>query len=178
MHELRNKLPIQTTEEKTALRNKLWKLWDTNGNGFVSLTEITNELAKMVEHPDASEFKTIVEMAAVEAKKAAKSNSPRGIEQIEKAEFRYFLLYFLQYYEHLTAFKKLDLNGDHLIDKEEFEKGKQILLKWKIQPSKVTQLSKTLEVENTSSITFEKFSAWLSEMEDVDLSIVDMTSAN
>lgn len=82
IQELRNKLPIETTEDKTATRNKLWKMWDTNGVGFVSLGEVRNELTKMVEHPDAEEFKKVVEMAAMEAKKASKSNSPRGIEQI------------------------------------------------------------------------------------------------
>ena len=49
MDEIKKNLPYKKTDEDRIKREKLFKLWDPNGNGYLSLAEIDKGFKDMGE---------------------------------------------------------------------------------------------------------------------------------
>jgi Ca2+-binding EF-hand superfamily protein len=84
-------------------------------------------------------------------------------------------LYFLQGVEYAVAFRRLDVNCDGRIDREELGKGKQVLLRWKIDPEKYESLLE--EARKEAPIGFARFAQWLEEMENFDMEAEEVGAA-
>merc|ERR1712226_181467 len=100
------KLPFQRNKDAYDKRKEMWAAMDVNGNGYLSLAEVT--------------------------KNVAKSENPHGDDYIQWPEFRLFLQTLRQFFEYYEAFNRLDSGEDQRVDKEEFtsEKMKETIEKW------------------------------------------------
>ncbi|KAJ3020780.1 hypothetical protein HKX48_000231 [Thoreauomyces humboldtii] len=94
----------------------LWKQFDYNGNGILSLAEI--DLAVKHAFPQYADNKPVL----LRAYKAADHGKKKD-GFIEKDEFARLIRYLAHYETLFEQFKGLDKDGDHRVDFKEFEKG-------------------------------------------------------
>ena len=65
--------------------------------------------------PILFETKPVLIRAFNAAKNKLKSTNPHGDDYISKAEFKYLLLYLIQYYDYWLAFEAIDKNNDRRV---------------------------------------------------------------
>jgi hypothetical protein len=90
----------------------MWKKFDGNGNGYLSLAEVDGGMRDVVKLPVLFDLKPVIMRAFMSAKNKVKSKSKVGDDYVEKGEFRFLLKYLRQYYEYFMAFKAIDKGGD------------------------------------------------------------------
>ncbi|KAI8823700.1 uncharacterized protein EV422DRAFT_366731 [Fimicolochytrium jonesii] len=92
----------------------LWKTFDYNGNGILSLAEIDRAIIQSF--PQYASRKPVI-MRAYKATDASKDGF------VDRKEFGRLMSYLENYDRFYTQFQKLDKDGDHRVDFAEFSKG-------------------------------------------------------
>ncbi|KAJ3151457.1 hypothetical protein HDU89_001899 [Geranomyces variabilis] len=98
----------------TQKADELFKTFDYNGNGILSLAEI--DLAVKQSFPQYANEKPVL-MRAYKAADASKDGF------VDKKEFARLIEYMTLYDGYFKKFQKLDKDGDHRVDFGEFQKG-------------------------------------------------------
>ena len=99
--------PLDGSSESSAKREKVFKSFDMNGNGFLSLAELDKGLSQILK----VQVPKPVTMRAFQASKDAhKSNSDGlvGDDYVERSEFRLFFIWIRRYYELWQVFDSID----------------------------------------------------------------------
>lgn len=93
--EIARLLPISKTDpEQIKARSKLWRGFDNNGNGYVSLAETQKGLRDVIKSEALLEAKPAIMRAFQFAKDSVpgKKNDKYADDYIQKSEFRTFLV--------------------------------------------------------------------------------------
>ena len=98
--------PLDGSSESSAKREKVFKSFDMNGNGFLSLAELDKGLTQILR----AQVPKPVTMRAFQASKDAhkSSNNSVGGDYVERSEFRLFFIWIRRYYELWQVFDSID----------------------------------------------------------------------
>lgn len=117
---VKSSLPYRQTPEDKAKREELWKLFDVNGNGLLSLAEVDKGIRDALNDANLFDCKPVIIRAFTTAKDSHKSKSKSGDDYVERVEFRTLILYLAQYFKYYKLFLSADQGGDRRIDFAEF----------------------------------------------------------
>merc|ERR1712062_721126 len=129
---INEKLPFQRKKEAYEKRKSLWTHGDVNGNGFLSLAEVTKGIRDVIAVDELFDAIPAINRSFHHVKNVSKTPNEHGPDFIEFREFRLFLQTLRQYFEYYQAFDRLDSGDDRRVDKEEFtsDKMKSTLEQW------------------------------------------------
>lgn len=129
---INTKLPIEKNEEDKGKRKELFKQFDPNGNGYLSLAEVDKGMRDVLQSDELFDCKQAVNRAFHFAKNKSQGENKYGEDLLEFREFRLFLATLRQYFEYYQAFARIDTGDDNRVSKEEFtsDKIKASVEKW------------------------------------------------
>lgn len=151
------KLPTEVTPEAKAKRLELYKLWDPNNNGHLSLAEIDKGV-RDAGLQDLFDAKAVL----IRAYNAARTLDPtpgQGQDYISKKEFRMLLVYLVAYLKIWEVFASADDSDDRRLNKQEFAKCFGALKRWAPDLS-VDQCWNAILPQGANLILFTEFAEW------------------
>jgi len=158
--EVREKLPYEKNDKQKKQRSKMFKSFDMQGNGILSLAEVTKGIRDELKMDDVL-VKAPVDAAFHKAKSINKDSKKKSADDyIDRKEFRQFLYYLRQYFEYYVAFEELDKSGDHMIEPVEFGLGLKKLEKWVGDVGNPVAAFHEIDIDNGGKIRFREFCVW------------------
>jgi Ca2+-binding EF-hand superfamily protein len=160
LDKIRSKLPTEKTAEQKAKRKELYRGFDPNGNGYLSLAEVDKGCKDILELPEIYENKPVMMRAFQAAKGAnnAKSKSELGQHYIERSEFRLLLLYLRNYFEFWQMFDRIDSGDDRRINMEEFKSAIPMMETWGVKIDDAEKTFQAIDTNGGGHILFDEFS--------------------
>merc|ERR1712241_1651216 len=104
-------LPFERTDEAKEKRRELFKQFDPNGNGYLSLAETDKGVRDVLGRDELFDCKPAINRAFHFAKDKSTGDDKHGPDFLEFREFRLFLQTLRQYFEYFQAFDTIDKNG-------------------------------------------------------------------
>lgn len=165
---LNEKLPTDKSEEQKEQRKSMFGSFDPNGNGYLSLAECDKGLKGIMEGLDNSGsdlFPSAVIMRAFYAakdvaQKKGGAHSVRGMDYIEFAEFRLFLVYLKRYSELWEIFDAIDTSDDRRISLDEFKKTMPKFAEWGVSVMDPDVEFQKIDSNGGGQILFCEFADW------------------
>src|SRR5690242_3641046 len=105
-------LPVDKSKESVAKRNKMFRDFDPNGNGYLSLAELDKGVRDVLKLPEVFALKPVIMRAYQAARKFGQQRDQTAEDFVEKKEFKFFLICLRQYLEYYVMFERLDLTDD------------------------------------------------------------------
>merc|ERR1712062_657055 len=167
---INEKLPFQRKKEAYEKRKSLWTQFDVNGNGFLSLAEVTKGIRDVIAVDELFDAIPAINRSFHHVKNVSKTPNDHGPDFIEFREFRLFLQTLRQYFEYYQAFDRLDSGDDRRVDKEEFtpDKLKSTLEKWVGPIEDLDAEFAKIDKNGGGQILFGEFVDWALE-KDLDI---------
>merc|ERR1712241_1667766 len=143
----------------------MWADIDLNGNGFVSLSEVTTGIRDVLKLPEVYDSKLAIITAFNFSKSKCKTTRSHGDDYLEFNEFRFFLQTLRQFFEYYQAFTSLDSGNDGKISKDEFlsDDVKNILDKWTESCDDLESEFSRMDTNGGGQIMFSEFVLWALE---------------
>merc|ERR1712018_268109 len=113
------KLPYERSAEAKEKRRDLFKEFDPNSNGYLSLAEVDKGMRDVLVIEELFDCKPAVNASFHYSKDKSQGEDVHGPDYLEFREFRLFLQTLRQYFEYYQAFARID-TGDNRVSKEEF----------------------------------------------------------
>mmetsp|Transcript_1160 Transcript_1160/g.2214 ORF Transcript_1160/g.2214 Transcript_1160/m.2214 type:complete len:203 (-) Transcript_1160:132-740(-) len=164
--EINAKLPYQRDKKSKKLRRKMFKSFDPNGNGHLSLAEIDKGLRDVLKLDDVFDCKPAIIRAYHAAKNKGKSSKKGGKggkfneDFVEFYEFRYLLKSLRQYFEYWVMFDRADTDDDNRIDLGEFKKAVPLMETWGVKITDPVKTFKQVDRDGGGKILFSEFARW------------------
>merc|ERR1712109_18483 len=167
---INEKLPFQRNKEAYAKRKDMWTAMDVNGNGYLSLAEVTKGVRDVIAVDELFDAIPAINRSFHHVKAVSKSDNPHGDDFIEFPEFRLFLQTLRQFFEYYEAFNRLDTGEDQRVDKEEFTspKMKETIEKWVGPIEDMEAEFATIDKNGGGQILLSEFIDWALE-KDLDI---------
>jgi len=159
---LNAKLPTAKDAESKAKRKAMFRQFDPNGNGILSLAEVDKSIREVLQIDAVFDAKPAI-MRAFQAAKDKDTKSKRGDlgdDYIEFKEFRFFLLSLRQYFEYWNAFMRVDDDNDRRISLEEFTEAKEKIEVWVGPIADMTEEFNKIDLNKGGIILFDEFCKW------------------
>ena len=152
-------IPAERTEEQKRRREELFRLFDPNGNGYLSLAECDKGVMEILGLEAAG--KPAI-MRAFQAAKDVHRGPSGGIgdDYVTRSEFRLFLLYLKQHLELWEIFGLIDSGEDRRIDLGEFRAAVPLLREWGCEILDADATFAEIDADHGGQILFVEFSAW------------------
>ena len=149
-------LPVKKTAEDKERRIKLFKQFDPNGNGKLSLAEIDNACQKILE---LEKFTNNLQPILIRAYNAAKTleKKEKDDEFVEFIEFRMLLVYIYHYFELMVMYDEIDSSNDRRVTLEEFKKAVPQIEKWGLKIKDPEATFKSIDKNGGGVILFDEF---------------------
>ena len=160
--ELTSKLPVGRSAEQKEARRQLFRKFDLNGNGYLSLAEVDKAVRDELNQPELFSSKPVLMRAFQAAKGACKSKNELSDDYVEASEFRLLLVYLRQYFELDVAYNRLDSSDDRRLSLPEFRAGVDMLRQWgvEIPPDRIAAEFKTIDTNGGGIVLFDEFCDW------------------
>ena len=153
-------LAYKDDPESKAQRQKIWKLTDVNGNGYVSLAEVDKALRDVLNLDQVFNCKRAIMRAFQAAKNSKASKNRYGPDYIEKAEFKYLLYSLRQYFEYYQAFGRIDTGDDNRVDINEFKSALPVIQKWVGPIANPDEEFHKIDKNGGGQVLFDEFVSW------------------
>lgn len=156
------KLPTEKIPEQKEQRKIMFRSFDPNGNGYLSLAECDKGCIQLL--GEGAIPKPVIMRAFQAARGVAqahgKNDTEQGAEYVELPEFRLFLLYLTQYLELWEIFSEIDTGADHRIDFDEFQKSLPKLAEWDIIIADPRAEFDKIDSNHGGQVLFAEFCDW------------------
>lgn len=158
---LKEKLPWEKNDEQKAKRKELFKQFDPNGNGYLSLAEVDKACQDVLNLHEVFDAKPVI-MRAFQAAKNQKREKPgaKGAEYVEFCEFRMLLWYLRQYFELYEMFDAVDTEDDRRINLDEFKKAVPTIETWGVKIPNPEETFKEVDKNGGGQVLFIEFCDW------------------
>ena len=153
-------LMYKNDEQSTEKRETLWKLFDTNNNGFLTLADVDKGLKDVFKVGLEYISKSPIHRAFQAANSSVHSKNTLGKEYVEKSEFRLLIYYLRLYMEYFQIFEQIDTDGDQKIDMKDFVEGYPLLNKWMKRVEDPAQEFKKIDSRGFGNIRLGQFVDW------------------
>jgi len=162
---LNAKLPLEKNDEDKAKRQELFKQFDPNGNGYLSLAEVDKGMRDVLASDELFDCKQAVNRAFHFAKNKSQGENKYGEDLLEFREFRLFLATLRQYFEYYQAFARIDTGDDNRVSKEEFcaDNIKAAVEKWVGTIEDMEAEFGKIDANGGGQILFTEFVDWALE---------------
>ena len=154
------KLPLGKDQDSVNARNKMFRDFDPNGNGYLSLAEVEKGVRDVLKIEVLFNSKPVMMRAFDLAKKTGAKKSKVSDDYIEKGEFRYFLVYLRQYLEYYVMFNRIDSGSDKKINYNEFVSAIPEIEKLGCKVTNPETTFKSIDKNGGGEITFDEFCHW------------------
>jgi len=155
------KLPTGKSKEEKARRKQMFRDFDPNGNGVLSLAEVDKAVRDVLGVDELFDAKPAIMRAFQIAKDSQKSNrGDMGDDYIELKEFKFFLLSLRQYFEYYVAFMLVDADSDRRISLEEFTAAKEKIEVWVGKIDDAEAVFNEIDDNHGGKILFDEFCRW------------------
>jgi Ca2+-binding EF-hand superfamily protein len=160
---LRKKLPFAKDEKDR--RDALFKQFDNNDNGFLSLAEVDKGARDILSlHTLTNGLAPILMRAHTKARSAATQNGDSSVDNadfVQKFEFRWLLLYIFNYFELWSIFDSMDIDKDRRVSIDEFRRAVPLLESWGVAVGDdVEGTFATMDSNGGGLVLFEEFCDW------------------
>lgn len=155
--EIINKIPLGKDKDSVERRNKMFRDFDPNGNGYLSLAEVEKGVRDVLKIEVLFKSKPVMMRAFDLAKKAGPKKSKVSDDYIEKSEFRYFLVFLRQYLEYYVMFNRIDSGSDKKINYNEFVAAIPEIEKMGCKVTDPEATFKSIDKNGGGEITFDEF---------------------
>lgn len=154
-------LPRTKSAEDKERRVNLWKQFDQNASGRLSLAEV-DAAARDILHLD--DFTSRLSSILIRAFNQANSQGAnRGsADYVEFLEFRLLLCYIYDFFELQVMFDEVDSSHDGRISLEEFTKALPLIEKWGLKIADADATFKEVDTDGAGMILFSEFAGWAS----------------
>ena len=153
-------LCVERTPEGLEKRKKMFRDFDPNGNGFLSLAETDKGIRDVLKLQDVFHMKQVIMRSFMAAKDSVKGKSIHSTDYIEKNEFRYFLCYLRQYFEYYEMFSIVNTDGDKYLDLAEFKEAVPTFEKWGVKINDAEKTFRQIDLDHGGKIRFDEFCHW------------------
>jgi len=157
---IRKKLPVKRTADEVAKRGKMFKEFDPNGNGYLSLAEVDKGIRDVLQLDNVFNCKPAIMRAFQAAKTKGSKRTKYSDDYIEKNEVRIFLVYLRQYFEYWQMFERIDVNHDRKVSFTEFKQAIPIMEKWGIKLQDPAKTFRDVDENGGGVLLFDEFSHW------------------
>jgi Ca2+-binding EF-hand superfamily protein len=157
---LRKVLCVDKTPEGIQKRKKLFKDFDPNGNGFLSLAEVDKGIRDVLKLDDIFAVKRVIMRAFQASKNICRNKSKYSDDYIEINEFRIFLVYLRQYFEYFEMFQIINTDGDRKLSYKEFQTAVPKMEKWGIKITDPKKVFAEIDLDKGGFIMFDEFCHW------------------
>jgi len=159
------KLPFERTDEAKEKRKDLFKQFDPNGNGYLSLAEVDKGIRDVLGSDELFDCKPAMHRAFHFAKNKSQGDDKYGPDYLEFREFRLFLQTLRQYFEYYQAFDRIDTGDDNRVSKEEFtaDSVKSTVEKWVGPIEDMDAEFDAIDKNGGGQILFNEFVDWALE---------------
>jgi calcium-binding protein 1/2/4/5 len=161
---IKKRLPTEQTEEQVAKRSELFKEFDPNGNGFLSLAEVDKGCRDVLGLYEIFECKKVI-MRAFQAAKSAHNAKSGGSDDlgpdfVQRIEFRLLLVYLGKYFEIWQMFEEIDNSDDHRITIDEFKKALPQIEAWGVKVDDPDAAFAEIDANGGGMVLFVEFTEW------------------
>ena len=158
---IKSKLKYKRTPQHKAIRDELWKGFDMNGNGLLSLAEVDKGLRDVLCLGDnLFRAKKAIMSAFKAAKNAVKKKGQHDADYVNRCEFRLLLKYLWEYFAIYNAFMTLEEDGDLRLSKDEFTKNKDKIEKIVGHISNPDAEWNKMKIGVNGHVLFSDFAEW------------------
>merc|ERR1739844_843979 len=156
------KLPFARNKAAFSRRKDMWTAIDVNGNGFLSLAEVTKGVRDVIAVDELFDAIPAINRSFHHCKAVSKSSNEKGDDYIEFKEFRLFLQTLRQFFEYYQAFDRVDTGDDDRISKEEFTSDtlKGAMEKWVGPVEDMEGEFDSIDTNGGGQILFNEFIDW------------------
>ena len=160
---IRTKMPMERTAEAKKHRMELFKAFDPNSNGYLSLAEVDKGCRDVLGLYEIFDAKKVV-MRAFQAAKGANDKKNKkgshGPDFIERCEFRLLFVYLRQYFEIWQMFDEVDSSDDWRVDFEEFKAALPKIESWGVKITNPEAEFKAIDKNGGGMLLFDEFADW------------------
>ena len=155
------KLPIDLSPESKAHRMQLFKQFDPNSNGYLSLAEVDKGIRDILQIEELFDLKPVI-MRAFQAAKTSNSKSHAKLANdfVEKAEFRLLFVYLGKYFELWELFDAVDTDDDRRVDLQEFKRAVPLINSWGAKIADPEKTFREIDANGGGIILFDEFAHW------------------
>uniref|UniRef100_A0A6U3C037 EF-hand domain-containing protein n=1 Tax=Entomoneis paludosa TaxID=265537 RepID=A0A6U3C037_9STRA len=153
-------LPTEKDAAGKKERKELFRAFDPNGNGYLSLAEVDMALIQMGKKCPKPVIIRAYKAACQVAQEHGENLTKEGESYIEFAEFRLFLVNLKKYTLLWEIFCSLDTGHDRRIDLPEFRKGIKKLEKLGHKIEDPDAEFALIDADHGGQILFEEFGDW------------------
>lgn len=172
-HSMAGRLPVGLNNEDVALRKSLWRRSDTNGNGYLALTEIFIGLRQIWSEDEVAVARPAVRSAFTFARDYNKSATDvLARDFVEAGEYRAFLLALKARLEYSHAFGSIDSGGpamhtsdasqtgDGRISLKEFLAAQHMIDAWVGKLVDPAAEFRRMDADSGGTVSFSEFCDW------------------
>jgi Ca2+-binding EF-hand superfamily protein len=160
---MRQKLPTEKSADAQKKRLDIFKQFDPNNNGYLSLAEVDKGCKDVLGLYDVFDAKPVI-MRAFQAAKGAsdakEKKGSKGPDYVERNEFRLLLVYLRQYFEVWQMFDEVDTSDDRRITLAEFKAALPKIQSWGVKVGSPEAEFKAIDKNGGGIILFDEFADW------------------
>eukprot|EP00760_Papus_ankaliazontas_P028629 PhM_4_TR3816/c0_g1_i1/m.91983 len=169
---IHDKMPTDRSPASKKKRMELFRLFDPNGNNYLSLAEVDRGVRDILGLEVLFDCKPVLIRAFnaaksanddprnIHAKRATNRQQPLGADYVEKCEFRLLLVYLRQYLELWQMFDAVDTDDDRRVDFEEFKKALPLIESWGYKVEDAEAEFKKVDADGAGMLLFDEFADW------------------
>eukprot|EP00992_Anisonema_acinus_P010634 TRINITY_DN6733_c1_g1_i11.p1 TRINITY_DN6733_c1_g1~~TRINITY_DN6733_c1_g1_i11.p1 ORF type:complete len:480 (+),score=88.83 TRINITY_DN6733_c1_g1_i11:54-1493(+) len=162
-NKLAEAMPSGRSRLEFARRDEMFRLFDPNGNGYLSLAEVDKGIRDILRLDDLFDAKPAIMRAFQASKNAHKGRSRLGADYVTRSEFRLLLEYLRRYFELFVMFDRVDEGDDRRINEQEFISAGHKLEAWGLTVADLPGEFKKVDKNGGGQILFQEFCDWALE---------------
>ncbi|KAG5482544.1 hypothetical protein CUR178_05684 [Leishmania enriettii] len=159
------RLPRQKTSEDEERRSELFKKFDQNGAGKLTMEEFYQGCVDILQLDEfTTRLRDIVKRAFKKAKSMVNTtgDGQDSAEFVEQCEFRLMLCYIYHYFALTVMFDEIDTSGNMVVDEKEFKAALPKIGSWGLVIEDPEAAFKEIDDNGSGQVTFDEFAAWAS----------------
>jgi len=159
--ELIAKIPWEKTPEHTTRRKSMFRAFDINGNGYLSLAEVDLGIKQVLRCEALFNSKPVLIRAfSIARNLKGESHQRTGADYVEFKEFRALLWYLRQYLEYWKMFARIDTSHDRRVSFIEFQQALEEIKVWGVEVLDAKRTFRELDKDGHGMILFDEFCHW------------------